>query len=71
MPIFDVYQINESHLARVRTQRANSVMGDWTPEGDTPNTSGLSFVEWRKYLSEVLGESPSRHSTSILHVCDI
>ena len=70
MPIFDVYQINEIHLAKVRTQRANYVMSDWTPEGDEPNPSGLSFKEWKRYVRKVLGEGPSYHSTTIQHVCD-
>jgi hypothetical protein len=72
MPVFNVYQINEVHLARVRTQRANSVMGTWNPEGNKPNPFSLSFRQWKRYVKETLRskQTPSYISTTVKHVID-
>jgi hypothetical protein len=73
MPIFDVYQINEVHLARVRVQRANSVMEDCNPEMDIPNPFSLSYKQWKKYVKETLSskDTPSYMSTTVKHVMDM
>jgi hypothetical protein len=72
MPIFNVYQINEIHLAKVRTQRANSVMGNWNTEGVQPNPFKLTFKEWKRYVKETLTSrnTPSYISTTIVHVVE-
>jgi hypothetical protein len=72
MPIFDVYQINEIHLARVRVQRANSVMCECDLEMNIPNPFSLSFKEWKRYVKETLhsNDTPSYMSTTVKHVID-
>jgi len=68
MPIFNVYRINQIHLAKVKAQRARSIMGSWNPEGTNPvpNPHRLSFKEWKKYVKETLTsrETPSYISSS-------
>jgi hypothetical protein len=73
MPIFDVYQINEIHLARVRAQRANSTMNGWNPEMDIPNPFSLSFKQWKRYVKQTLNskDTPSYMSTTVEHVIDM
>lgn len=70
MPIFNVYLIDETHLARVRAQRANSVMGDWNPDTNVPNPFELSFKEWKRYVKETLkskGHAPSMQIQRIVY----
>ena len=71
MPIFNVYQINETHLAKVRACRATSVMGSWNPaEGSQPNPGKLTFNEWRRYIRKTLcsKKTPSYLSTTVEHI---
>lgn len=72
MPIFNVYRINENHLARVRTQRANTVLGDWNTNPFAPNPFRLSFEEWKIYLKETISKKhlKSQLPITIKHVLD-
>jgi hypothetical protein len=73
MPIFNVLQIDESHLARIRAYRANNILEEWEVKSvDLGNTHGLSFNQWKRYIRKCLSskETPSYISTSIVHRAD-
>jgi hypothetical protein len=73
MPIFNVLQINESHLARIRAHRANNILGEWDtkPEDTKQDPNRLSFLQWKRYIRKSLS-SPGSSGISIRvrHVAD-
>lgn len=69
MPIFNVLQIDESHLARVRAHRANNLLGEWNFKYTGEETNRLSFKQWKKYISKSLSSREnSGLSITVKHV---
>lgn len=67
MPNFDVFTINQTHLARVLTEKRsvrsiNETIGD--------NKSILQFKKWQNYIRRELRNTKSKMSVVIQHIIE-
>jgi len=65
MPIFNVFRINEKHLAKVKAVRHRVEVTE-----TIENTKHEEFVKWYKNISKQLSSQKALTSSKVIHTFD-
>lgn len=64
MPQFDVLKVNQTHLARVLSEKRN---GNLRNEQVVDNATILLFQRWKKYITKQLSERKALTSIVVIN----